>query len=114
MKLKLKKNGKHNHQDVVSSVCWASNNQLYSLSDDKTICIWDINGEFVNKFLDLDCFCTAMQWGPGSKSGNETLAIGTSEGALRIVAKSGKIEKIVEEAHTTAVNKIFTDLDHMH
>jgi len=107
MKLKLSKNGKkHNHEDFVSSVCWNINNQLYSLSDDKTICIWDINGEFVNKFLDLDCYCTAMELGPSSKSGNDAIAVGTSEGSLRIYTKSGKLEKNVEEAHTTAVIKL--------
>jgi WD40 repeat protein len=79
------------------------NNQLFSLSDDKTIQIWDINGECVNKFMDIDTYCTALEWGPGLKSGNDALALGTSDGGLRIIGRNGKLEKVVEDAHTTAV-----------
>ena len=103
MKLKLKKNEKNIHKEIVSGVCWAPNNQLFSLSDDKTIQIWDINGEFVSKFMDLDNFFTAMEWGPNLKSGNEALALGTSDGQLKIVSRTGKLEKVVNDAHTTAV-----------
>jgi intraflagellar transport protein 80 len=103
MKLKLKKNEKKNHKDVVSAVCWSPNNQLYSLSDDKTILIWDINGEFVSKFMDLDSYGTAMEFGPNLKSGNDALAIGTSDGSLKIVSRSGKIEKVIDNAHQTAI-----------
>jgi WD40 repeat protein len=103
MKLKLRKNDKHTHKDVVSSVCWAPNNQLYSLSDDKTIMSWDINGEFIGKILDLDGFCTSMEWGPGLKSGTDAVALGTSEGSLKIMGRNGKVEKIIQDAHTSAV-----------
>jgi len=103
MKLKLKKNEKKSHSEVVSSVCWAPNNQVYSLSDDKTILVWDLNGEYVSKFLDLDGYFTAMEWGPNLKSGNDALALGTSDGALKILNRNGKVEKVVEDAHSTAV-----------
>lgn len=103
MKLKLKKNDKQTHQDVVTSVCWAPNNQLYSLSDDKTILSWDINGEFLGKYLDLDGYYTSMEWGPGLKSGNDAVALGTSEGSLKILGRNGKVEKIISDAHSTAV-----------
>jgi intraflagellar transport protein 80 len=103
MKLKLKKNEKNSHSEVVSAICWAGNNQLFSVSDDKTILIWDINGEYVGKFLDLDIFCTSMEWGPSLKSGNDAMALGTSDGAIRILTKTGKVEKNIEEAHKTAV-----------
>lgn len=103
MKLKLKKNEKHSHQDVVFSACWAPNNQLYTISDDKTILTWDNNGEYISKFMDVEGSCTAMEWGPGLKSGNDSVAIGTSEGTLKIYGRNGKLEKVVEEAHTSAV-----------
>ena len=103
MKLKLKKNEKIHHQEIVSSISWSPFNQLFSLSDDKTILTWDSNGEYLNKFLDLDVFCTAIEWGPNLKSSNDVLCIGTCNGALRILNKTGKVEKIVEEAHNTAV-----------
>jgi WD40 repeat protein len=103
MKLKYKKKEKNVHSEIVTSVCWASNNQLFSLGDDKTINIWDSNGDFVNKFLELDSFITYMEWSPNIKSGNETLAIGTSEGALKLISKAGKNDKTVNDAHNTAV-----------
>ena len=51
MKLKLKKNEKIGHTEMVCGVCWAPNNQLYSLGDDKIIYTWDTNGELVSKFV---------------------------------------------------------------
>lgn len=107
MKLKLKKNDKNGHSDIVCGVCWAPNNQLYSLGDDKIIYSWDANGEIVGKFLDLDTHCTAIEWGPYLKSGNDILALGTSDGALKLINKSGKTETTVETAHNTAVNNFF-------
>jgi len=104
MKLKLKKNDKNGHTDMVCGVCWAPNNQLYSLGDDKVIYTWDANGEIVGKFLDLDTHCTAIEWGPYLKSGNDILALGTSDGALKLINKSGKTETTMETAHNTAVS----------
>lgn len=101
MKLKLKKSEKHT--DVVASLCWTPDNRLYTLSDDKTILQWDNNGEFVSKFLDLDTYCTAIEWGPTVKSGNDSFALGTSDGTLKILSRTGKIEKIVDNSHSTAI-----------
>jgi WD40 repeat protein len=106
MKLKLKKNEKIGHTEMVCGVCWAPNNQLYSLGDDKIIYSWDTNGELVSKFVDLDTYCTAIEWGPYLKSGNDILAIGSSDGALKLLNKSGKTEVNVETAHNTAVKII--------
>ena len=101
MKLKLKKSERHT--DVVASVCWAPDNRLYSLSDDKTIFTWDYNGEFVNQFMTLDNYCTAIEWGPSVRAGNDSIALGTSDGTLKVITKTGKVEKIVENAHSTAI-----------
>ncbi len=112
MKLKLKQNEKTIHEEIVSSVSWSPNNQLFSLSDDKTILTWDSNGEYTSKFLDLDIYCTALEWGPNLKSANDAICLGTSNGALRILNKTGKVEKVVEDAHTTAV--LYTNLDNLY
>ena len=101
MKLKLMSGEKHT--DIVASCCWTSDNTLYSMSDDKTILTWDYNGEFNSKFMDLEGYCTSCEWGNMSKMGGELLAIGSAEGSLILVSKSGKIEKRVENAHSTAV-----------
>ena len=101
MKLKLKKSEKHT--DVVASLCWAPDNKLFTLSDDKTILTWDYNGEYISKFMDIDTYCTALEWGPSLKSGNDCIALGTSDGTLKVISRTGKVEKIIENAHSTAI-----------
>ncbi|MCQ2816755.1 MAG: hypothetical protein MJ252_05755 [archaeon] len=101
MKLKLSKEEKHT--DLVASVCWSPDNKLYSLSDDKTIYVWNYGGEYLEKFMDLDGFATAMEWGPRMKAGNESVAIGMSDGTLKILSKTGKVEKVIDNAHQTAI-----------
>ena len=53
----------------------------------------------------MENYITYMDWSPNSKSGNEILAIGTSEGVLKLISKAGKTDKTVNDAHNTAVNK---------
>lgn len=103
MKLKLKKNEKQVHSEFVTNVCWGPNNQLYSLSDDKSVLIWDINCDYVSKFKDLNEYFTCMRWSPFTKSGSEVLALGGSTGRLEIVEKSGKAVKAIEDAHSSAI-----------
>ena len=102
-KIKLKLIASITHTDIVSSCCWSPKNKLYSLSDDKTILIWDYTGDFISKFMDLGFFCTSYEWNNTPKSGNELLAIGSSDGTLIIMNKTGKIEKAVDNAYSTAI-----------
>ena len=99
MKLKIKKSERHT--EVVCSCCWAPDNKLYSLSN-KTILTWDYNGEYIDQFMELDIPCTSIEWGPSSHT-SDNIALGTSDGALKIITKSGKVDKIVEGAHSTAI-----------
>ena len=101
--MKLKVTTGEKHTDVVASCCWSPDGQLYSLSDDKTILVWDYAGEFTSKFMDLNNYFTACEWGNSPKIGNELLAIGSSEGSLILLNKTGKIEKTVDNAHSTAI-----------
>ena len=101
--MKLKLIYVEKHTDIVASCCCASDNTLYSISDDKTIITWTYNGEFISKFIDLETYCTSCEWGNMSKIGGELLVLGSSEGSLLFISKSGKIEKRVENAHSTAV-----------
>ena len=101
MKLKIKK--AERHTDVVASCCWSPDNNLFSLSDDKTILQWNFNGEYIDKFMDLNSYCTACEFSPSSKTGNDSIALGTSDGSLMIISKTGKVEKIVENVHQTAI-----------
>ena len=99
MKLKIKKSERHT--DVVCSCCWSPENKLYSLSN-KTILTWDYNGEYIDQFMELDTPCTSIEWGPSSQT-SDNIALGTSDGVLKIITKTGKIDKIVEGAHSTAI-----------
>ena len=100
MKLKIKKS-EHEDMSFVTSCCWAPDNKLYSLSE-KKILIWDYNGEYQNQFVELETNCTSIEWGPSSQI-SDNIALGTSDGTLKLLSKTGKIEKIVEGAHTTAI-----------
>ena len=95
MKLKIKKSERHT--EVVCSCCWAPDNKLYSLSN-KTILTWDYNGEYIDQFMELDTPCTSIEWGPSSHT-SDNIALGTSDGTLKIITKTGKVDKIVEGAH---------------
>ena len=88
MKLKIKKSERHT--EVVCSCCWAPDNKLYSLSN-KTILTWDYNGEYIYQFMELDTPCTSIEWGPSSQT-SDNIALGTSDGVLKIITKTGKIE----------------------
>ena len=98
MKLKIKKSERHS--GLVSSCCWAPDNKLYTLSD-KTILMWDYNGEYIGEFMELDVGSTSIEWGPSSHT--DAIALGTVEGTLKIINKTGKVEKIVDSAHSTAI-----------
>ena len=101
MKLKLQIEDKHT--ELVAAVTWSPDNKLYSLSDDKTIQVFNYNGEYLEKFMDLDTYCTALEFGPRMKTGNDSLALGTSDGTLKIISRTGKIEKVIDSAHSTAI-----------
>ena len=94
MKLKIKK--AERHTDVVASCCWSPDNNLFSLSDDKTILQWNFNGEYIDKFMDLNSYCTACEFSPSSKTGNDSIALGTSDGSLMIISKLEKLKKLLK------------------
>lgn len=110
MKLKVTKQAKNMHTNIVGNITWAPNNQIYSVSDDKTILSWDINGNYIGKFLDLDTFYTAADWNNSTKGG-ELLALGSADGQLKLVGRNGKIEKVVTNAHTMAITCVQWSID---
>ena len=111
MKLKFKHQQKLIHTNIVPIVNWNSNNQIYSISDDKQILTWDSNGEYLGKLSELDFYCTAADWSSSNSSNSinnktsssDMLALGTSEGHLKLFGRNGKVEKVVTNAHTMAI-----------
>ena len=106
MRFKIKKLEKSKHTDIVVGVAWNTSNELVSASDDMSVYKWDFNGEPVNKLMDLDVPCTDMDWFPVARASNELLAIGYSNGSIKLMSKSGRIEKTVEKAHNGSITCI--------
>jgi intraflagellar transport protein 80 len=59
---------------VCTAVGWSSSNELYSVSDDKTVLKWSVNGDFLGKVMDLDGFVTDMHWFPSHSKKNASLS----------------------------------------
>mmetsp|Transcript_45447 Transcript_45447/g.72922 ORF Transcript_45447/g.72922 Transcript_45447/m.72922 type:complete len:761 (-) Transcript_45447:178-2460(-) len=109
MKLKIEKlKASHPHQELVSAVGWNAFNELYSCSDDQTVCRWDMNGDAGGKVCDIDGYVTDMQWFPGaSKStvaGNDVFAASCSDGTFKVVSRGGRVEKSVEAHRGAAIS----------
>lgn len=106
MKLKLSKQQRNVHTNIVGIVNWAPNNQVYSYSDDGKILTWETNGEYTGKFMDMDTYYTSADWNLSLKNGNEILALGSADGHIKIVGRNGKVEKVVTNAHSMAITSL--------
>ena len=48
---------------MVTSLGWTpSNNECYTVSDDKTVLRWNVDGDTTDKVADIDSFCTDLKW----------------------------------------------------
>jgi len=54
------------HSDIATSVAWNVDNQLFSCSDDKTICKWTADGEAVGKIESIQSYITNIDCFPGT------------------------------------------------
>ncbi|KAL0481894.1 intraflagellar transport protein 80 [Acrasis kona] len=96
------------HKDVCTAVGWSSNNELYSCGDDKTVWRWNLNGEPLAKVCDSDSFITDIHWLPvptkkAANTQNDVFVLGGADGSFSLISKSGRIDKIVKDAHLGAV-----------
>ena len=103
MRLKLKQQEKNKHSEMVTGVGWTSSNELYSCSDDNSVCVWDMNGEAQSSPFTLETPVTSISWQPSSRGSSETLAVACVDGSFKILNKTGRVEKSVSEAHKGAV-----------
>ncbi|KAJ2996367.1 Intraflagellar transport protein 80 [Globomyces sp. JEL0801] len=104
MKLKLVQTPVNKHTDLVTCVGWTQDNELYSVSDDKTILKWSGDGDLLStvttfnpsgKLVDDDdpkVSVTDLKWFPASpgkgQMSADTFVVGGTDG--------GKIERGVE------------------
>ncbi len=48
---------------MVTSLGWTpSNNELFTVSDDKTVMKWNMDGETADKICEIDSFVTDLKW----------------------------------------------------
>lgn len=87
---------------MVTGVGWTPSNDLYSVSDDKSIWKWGLDGEPESKLVDgLEVFVTDMKWLTSVRGGTvtaEVFVIGCSDGTFRLYNNIGRLEK-TEKAH---------------
>ncbi|KAI8586701.1 WD40-repeat-containing domain protein [Geranomyces variabilis] len=118
MKLKIVQQASDKHTDLVTSVGWTSNTELFSIGDDRKIYRWSGDGDFLGA-VPTPLFdappkpgatspdATEMHWvpvapGKGGQAGAEVFALGGTDGRFYLIAKSGRVEKEVD-AHKGAV-----------
>ena len=56
--------------------------------------------------MDIDAQVITMDWLPIAKGSQEVLALGCADGSFKLMAKAGRIEKSVAEAHGSAIISI--------
>jgi WD40 repeat protein len=76
MRLKLKKEERKIHEDICSCVCWSSDNELYSISDDMTCQTWDIQGNNIGKAMEVESPVISFDWIISTKKAGELMAMG--------------------------------------
>ena len=87
---------------MVTGVDWSAANELLSVSDDKTVWLWNIDGEPQAQILTIDSFCTGLLWAPGGQGKADSFVVGCTDGSFKLVSRRGQIEKSVP-AHQGAV-----------
>jgi len=96
------------HKQTVTAVTWTPSNQIYAASDDKSISVWNVNGEIVNKCLvKLDEYVTDIDWLPqvGTQVASQ-FVISCTSGRFFILSQSGRVEKVSNTKHHGAIISI--------
>lgn len=113
MKLKVTED-KDKHTEICVAVAWSNSSELFTCSDDQSILKWQIGpgiekgsvaATATDEVLKMDGkgYLTDMHWFPSKKGpGSEIFATCATDGCLRLMSKSGRVEKVVE-GHQGAV-----------
>lgn len=108
MRFKLSQLPKHLHTQMVTSLGWAPNNELFTCSDEKKILKWSLDGEPTGSVCEVDSFITDFKWYSslaskgGGAGGGDVFVVGCSDGTFRLMTKFGRIDKTIE-AHNGAI-----------
>lgn len=101
--MKLKVTLRDKHDDAVTGLGWTSQNELFSVADDKVVYQWDVNAEFKRKVCETSHYPTSFCWSPAHGSMNQNFVVGCSNGSFELVSKNGRTERKVPTAHKGAV-----------
>ena len=95
------------HTELVSGASWSASNELATVADDKTVWIWNVDGEPQAKLVEVDSYCTTVQWHPSAAGRKDEgiLAVSCTDGSFKLISKTGRIEKSVA-AHQGAVTAL--------
>ncbi|KAI8818239.1 WD40-repeat-containing domain protein [Fimicolochytrium jonesii] len=116
MKLKIHQEQTNRHFDIVTSVNWTGNNELFSIGDDRQVLRWSGDGDFVGQqslavfdgqTSGQEVHASEIHWvpaapGKGGQTTAESFALAGTDGKFYFCSKNGRVEKVVE-AHTGAI-----------
>ena len=115
MKLSVTENATQ-HSEICVALGWTSASELVTCSDDQSVIRWQIGsglqkgmapGSSNEKVMDMEgknVYVTDMHWFPskGAKGGSDVFCVSCTDGCMRLISKSGRVEKVVE-GHKGAV-----------
>ena len=109
MQLKVSQHPSNKHSEIVTGVSWSGSNELVTVSDDRKLWLWNVEGEPQSQLCEVDTFCTELRWFPsaqGRTKDSDIFVIGCTDGSFKLVSKSGRVEKSVPDAHKGAVTAL--------
>ena len=109
MRYKVTQQPVNKHTEIVTGVSWSAANELLSVSDDKKVWLWNVEGEPQTQVAETDTFCTELLWFPtvqGRSKEAEVFVVGCTDGSFKLISKAGRVEKVVTGAHSGAVTAL--------
>lgn len=91
MRLKLQQLPKNKHKEMVTGLGWSPDNKLFTVSDEKMVQEWSLDGQPLAKVTDFDSYATCFMWCKTMDlaAGSDIFALGCSDGSFRLMSKNG-------------------------
>ncbi|KAI8462988.1 MAG: intraflagellar transport protein 80 [Monoraphidium minutum] len=107
MRLNLTQPSAKGHSEIAAAVGWNAFSELFSCSDDHSICRWSSRGDLEGKVCVIESASfTDLQWLPAGArkgaGGADLFAVACTDGTFKFVTRTGKVEKSVD-AHQGGV-----------
>eukprot|EP00892_Ulva_mutabilis_P006133 jgi/Ulvmu1/3892/UM018_0113.1 len=107
--LRLNETAERGHDDLAGAACWNSKKDLYTASEGGLVRKWNVKGDCTLKTQTgaSNCaFSITCLHAPARESVTHSLAAACTDGCLRLLTPSGKVEKCATLAHTGAVIRV--------